>query len=229
MSKLPQPPVEEVGDPEVPPSVQDALGIIQRQQQVAAAQIEPNARLLYGVWGLAWLLGFGAFYLIVDAIIVAPLWVAGAVFSALLAAAGAISGIHIARRVQGVRGTDSITGKMYGFAWLLSMVGLGAFLGGAVDLGIAPPAQAALFAGAFPFLVGVLYLAGGAIWRDRFQYGMGVWIILAAAASPFVGVPANYLVLAFGGGGGLLAAAGYFAATQQTASAPALRAPRNRS
>jgi len=75
----------------------------------------------------------------------------------------------------------------------------------------------------------VLYLAGGAIWRDRFQYGMGVWIILAAAASPFVGVPANYLVLAFGGGGGLLAAAGYFAATQQTASAPALRAPRNRS
>ncbi len=204
-------PRQRAQDPaEAPPSIRDAAEIIERQRQLAAARIEPDARLLYGVWGAAWLVGFGTFYLVAARIVGVPIWVAGLVFFGVLTAAGAITGVHITGRVRGVRG-HSQSGAMHGIAWLVGLAALAPFLVGTVQLGMSVPAQAALFAGAFPFLVGVLYLAGGALWQDRLQYGMGVWIILAAAVSPFVGVPGNYLVLALAGGGGLLVATGYFA------------------
>jgi len=77
-------------------------------------------------------------------------------------------------------------------------------------LGLPADAVTLLWSGSAVVLVGVLYLAGGALWQDRFQYGLGVWMLLTGAGSVWAGVPGNYAVLSLAGGGGLLLAAGYF-------------------
>ena len=56
-------------------------------------------------------------------------------------------------------------------------------------------------------VVGLLYLAGGALWQDRVQYGLGLWILLASRAGALVGTPGIYLVMSLAGGGGFLLAA----------------------
>jgi hypothetical protein len=48
------------------------------------------------------------------------------------------------------------------------------------------------------------------LFQDRFQYGLGLWMLVSAATSVFAGVPGNFAVVALAGGGGLLLAAGYF-------------------
>lgn len=55
-----------------------------------------------------------------------------------------------------------------------------------------------------------MYLAGGMLWRDRGQFALGVWMLIAGAGSAFAGVPGNFLVLALAGGGGMLLQSGYY-------------------
>ena len=61
-------------------------------------------------------------------------------------------------------------------------------------------------------VAGVLYLAGGALFADRVQYGLGAWMLAVGAGSVQAGWPANFAVLALAGGGGFLAAAGFIVA-----------------
>ena len=64
-------------------------------------------------------------------------------------------------------------------------------------------------------MVGLLYLAGGAVWRDRLMYGMGIWIIVVGMAAPFFGSPGNALIMAIAGGGGFLVYATFLEATRR--------------
>jgi len=57
---------------------------------------------------------------------------------------------------------------------------------------------------------GLMYLAGGMLWRDVPQYVLGVWMLVSAAGSVLAGVPGNFLVLAFAGGGGMLVLSAYY-------------------
>lgn len=81
---------------------------------------------------------------------------------------------------------------------------------GVTRLGLSDDAVTLLWAGSSLLLVGVLYLGGGVLFQDRFQYGLGVWMLLSGAGSVFAGVPGTFAVVALAGGGGLLLAAGYF-------------------
>ncbi len=76
-----------------------------------------------------------------------------------------------------------------------------------------------MWSGSLLVLVGVLFLAGATLHRDRVQYGLGAWMLLTGAGSVFAGVPGNFAVLSLAGGGGLLAAAGYFTLQRRTARA----------
>jgi hypothetical protein len=55
--------------------------------------------------------------------------------------------------------------------------------------------------------VGLLYLAGGILWRSTAMYVLGGWIALVGAAATLAGLPGSYLLMALAGGGGMLAAA----------------------
>ena len=128
----------------------------------------------------------------------------------LFAAAMVISVVTGTRAGRGLRGPSRVAGAMYGWSWTLGFGALAAVNIGVTRLGLPDDAVTLLWSGSSLLLVGVLYLAGGALWQDRFQYGLGVWMLVSGAGSVLAEVPGNFAVVSLAGGGGLLLAAGYF-------------------
>jgi hypothetical protein len=104
-----------------------------------------------------------------------------------------------------------VVGAMYGWSWTLSFVCLAAVNITLANHGMSDSAVILLWSASSLLLVGVLQLAGGALWRDTVLYATGVWTMVCAAGAVLVGVPGNFLVLALAGGGGFAAIAGYTA------------------
>lgn len=190
-------------------SPQESLALIRAQRAGAVRSLSPNPVAILGSWGLAWLLGFGACYLASAARPgpASPGWAAYVVLDSLCAAAMVITVTQLRRSGRGVAGRSRAVAAMYGWSWAL-----GCAAAYAVDFALASHGMPArllplLWPGTTLLVVGVLYLAGGAIWQDRLSYCLGAWTLLVAVASVAAGVPANFALLALAGGGGLLAAA----------------------
>ena len=168
--------------------------------------------LFYGPWGTAYLLGFGSVYLTYPSDL--PLRVSGAlagvIVGVLFVVAMVVTVVTGTRAGRGVRGPSRMVAAMYGWSWTLGFGALAAVNIGLARTGLSDDAATLLWSGSSLLLVGVLYLAGGALWQDKFQYGLGVWMLVTGAASVFAGVPGNFAVVSLAGGGGLLLAAGYF-------------------
>lgn len=195
------------------PDAAAILAALEADRARAAAAIEPDVRLLYGVWGAAWLVGFALLYgaRAPDPPVVVPVALAQVTFAACIAGAVVVTGSHLARRFAGVRGVSSSTGGMYGGAWLLGFGTLTAIMAGTARAGVDDAVLGLLWSTGSGLLVGVLYVAGGALWQDRAQFGLGAWILVTSAAGALAGTPAVYLVMSLAGGGGFLLAAAWFA------------------
>ncbi len=187
-----------------PASAAEALSIISAQRRVAWRTV-PSSALLFLVWGAAWLVGYGALWLSADE--QGRPSVAAAVLAVVLAvAAVATTIVHSVSRTRGIAGDSARQGALYGWAWFVGYLAMGwiiSALGAAGAsyevVGLAANSVAALVAG-------LLYLAGGILWRATAMYVLGAWIALVGAASAFAGLPASYLWLALAGGGGMLTA-----------------------
>lgn len=197
----------ELGDPRV------ALALLEAERAHAQAALDPDPRVIFGIWGVAWLLGFMAMWLAASGSspVRLPMAATGLFFFGCIAGAVVLTMIHIGRRVAGVRGVSSVVGAMYGWSWFLGFATLAAVMAGAHRNGLPPHTAGLLWSVLSGLVVGVLYTAGGALWQDRTQFGLGVWILLSSAAGALAGFPSVYLVMALAGGGGFLVAAGYFA------------------
>jgi hypothetical protein len=57
-------------------------------------------------------------------------------------------------------------------------------------------------------MVGLLYLSGAALWRDKGQLTLGIFMVLLGSNAAFFGNPTNNLIMAIAGGGAFLVAAG---------------------
>ena len=98
---------------------------------------------------------------------------------------------------------------MYGISWFVAFAGLVVLASRFDDL--LPDRHAGLLWGSLPvFVTAVLYMSGGAVWRDRHQFGLGVWLSLANVAGLVAGPGGHSLVICVAGGGGLLFAAGAY-------------------
>lgn len=199
-------------------SAAESLAMIEQQRARVGRELRINPVVLYAAWGLAWALGFSAMALTAADLLAAPNWFAGTFFAALMVTAMVVTGVHIGRATRGVRGVASEVGAMYGWSWALGFGALTAINSSLIGRGLTEEQIAILWPASALLIVGVLYLAGGALWRDRFQFGLGVWVLLTDAVSVFAGVPGNYVVLAIAGGGGFLVAAGWFAALRSRAA-----------
>lgn len=200
---------------DVPADPREALALLSAERERTHRALEPDVRLLYGVWGAAWLLGFLALWTATTDRLPLPVPVAGATFGALLVLAMVVTGVHIARRTVGVRGDSSTVGAMYGWAWFLGFGALVAIMTGVQRSGVPDGTTALLWPVLSGLVTGLLYLGGGALWRDRVQYGLGLWIIVSSAAGAVAGFPAVHLVMALAGGGGFLVAATVLGALQR--------------
>jgi len=196
-------------DDDAPLDPAASAALIAAQQARVAAETVVDGRLLFGAWGTAWLLGFGALW---SAVGEPPLlrWpgsVAGPVFAALLVTAMAVTVVHVARRTAGVRGTSAVQGAMYGWAWFSGFVAVFALATALVRAGADDGVIRVAMTLVPALLVGALYMTGGAIWQDRTFFALGAWIVLVTVVAAFAGVPGMFAVMAVAGGGGMLVAA----------------------
>lgn len=193
---------------EQPLSAADALAIVEREQARTGAQLAPNAAVLLGVWGLAWVVAGVVFFLHQIGIVAGG--TAGMVGLVIGIAATLVSIVVGTRSGRGVRGASGTQGAMYGISWAISMTAMSLVVTATADT-MPVDLKATLIPALYVFLAGVLYLAGGAVWRDTVQYGLGVWIIALAVVSLFAGQPANSLILGIGGGGAFIGVAAWSA------------------
>ena len=206
-------------DDDLPLDPAESLRLIAAQQE-KAKDVEPDGRVLFGVWGLAWLLGYTTLYAsslrTADAAATATgaTGAGGAVgqpepwaflaFTFLIVSAVAITIVHIMTRTSGLRGTSARSGALYGWAWFISFAAMSMVLGGLARAGANPEVMALASNSLSCLVVGIMYLAGGAMWQESRLYVLGVWILIVAGAATIVGLPGLYLVMATAGGGGFL-------------------------
>jgi len=201
------------GGPQVDPphelSPEESLAVISAQRREAVRSLQVDPVPILGMWGLAWLVGFGACYLAAadGPGPFLPAWVAGILLGLAFAAALAVSVGQGLWRGRGIEGPSRRVGAMYGWSWLLAFGGLYAVNLGLLRQGLPEDLGPLLWSGTSLLVVGLLYLAGGMLWSDRVQYALGAWTLVAGAASVSAGVPGNFAVLSLAGGGGFLVAA----------------------
>ncbi|MGH3672436.1 MAG: hypothetical protein ACRDSH_17680 [Pseudonocardiaceae bacterium] len=191
---------------------QASLELIEREGRQACRQLGVDPAPIFGLWGVAWLLGWGAIYLASPGGPgpLLPMWAAGVILGVLYAAAIVLPIVRGVQAGRGVSGPSRVVGAMYGWSWTLGFCALTAINVGLMQHGLSDDTVSLLWSGTASLVIGLLYLAGGMLWRDRVQYLLGVWMLLTAAGSVFAGVPGDFAVLALAGGGGFLVQCAYY-------------------
>ena len=188
---------------------QAAMDLLTDTERRTGRALDVNGAVLYGAWGIAWLIGYLAIWLSVHghAVYQQPAAWAFSVLGVSMVAALVATGLTIGHAVHGVTGVSSSSGNMYGWTWLLGFVSLYAMLAGLSRAG-ASDEVIGLFASAGPVLVvSLMYLVGGALWRDRMMFAVGGWLVLVNVVAVIVGVVPFGLIMGLAGGGGFLVAA----------------------
>jgi hypothetical protein len=188
-----------------------AMDLITDTRNRARRALEVNGALLYGAWGLAWLIGYTVVWLSVRGhpTYRTPSAWTFVVMGACMAVALVVSVITIGRAMRGVTGLSSTSGTLYGWAWTISFVSLGLMIGGLAHAG-ASEVVIGLFASAGPVLVvSIMYLVGGALWHNWTMFVVGAWLALTIGVAAMFGAVTFDLLMAIAGGGGFLVAALY--------------------
>jgi len=181
------------------------LALSESQQRSVHSKMGGFVPLITGTWAAAWLIGFLALWSIDGLAGAASLFLplAIGVFVAVMLIAIAAStwlGIRSARGIKSSAASD-FTGAVYGSAWWVGSLGLGAIGGGLASQGMSPELANFYYPAIFVFFSGAMYMVAGAIWHAFPPVLMGVVIILIAAASTFFPFPSHFLFLALAGGG----------------------------
>jgi hypothetical protein len=194
-------------DDSPPASPADSLRLIAEERASATRELVPDNRLLSWPWGVAWLVGFGLYFLRYGpdgrVFVSMPEWLPLIVLAALLTAAGVISATVSARSGRHTAGPSSSQGMLFGLSWPIAFATTFTI---AVRLtGQLPGDEVILLWSALGVAVtGVLYLAGGTIWPSRSMYLVGVWLLAINAAGVIVGPGWHSLIIAVAGGGAMI-------------------------
>jgi len=202
----------------------EILRAIDAERLHAQSALSPNAGLLYAIWGVAWAIGFLAFYFTFVPQADPPLpFIAGAAIGgAALVAAIVLSATHSVRRGAGSRGPSVVQGAIYGNIFPIAFALMG-FLGWRLtSAGVSTIDMLSYWVAAPCLIVGILFLAGAAMWNDRSQLIFGIWTMVIGIISVALPPPHN-LLAGVGGGLGFLALAVIQSARPGLASGPISR------
>jgi len=192
---------------DAPPDPRQGLAIVAAQRR-RVRDSDVDSRILFGVWGLGWLVAYGVQWW--DAT-TSPTGTStargGIAFGAIMLVALVVTLVHVARAGRGLAGASQQIGAMYGSAWGIGFAGQGLIVVGIVNAGANPVVIAIVANSIACLVVGMMYMAGGALWRETAMYVIGAWMIAVAAAASLVSMPTGYLVMSLAGGGGMLVGA----------------------
>ncbi|MFT3798685.1 hypothetical protein [Microbacterium sp.] len=183
-------------------STPDPRGMLDLMSQTRRATVRRQNRRYAGLvalWAVAWAVGFGALWATRDVgalTLLSPAagWIA---FAASLVVAIVVSFIvGVAAAHDGVRGPSHLQGALYGCSWPIAMIAASLLLGGLQRNGMPPELANLAYPGIYIFLVGVIYLVSGALWRAVPMYLLGAALILTTVVATFAGTPTHYLIYA---------------------------------
>lgn len=166
-------------------------------------------RASYVGWGLAYLVGWGAFAVSGgdDPVLDLPSALPAVLLVVGLLSAFVVTAVGIARHAKQVTGPAAVAGQLLGAAWAIGFTALFLLITAtAGDLGV-HRVETLLWPAGSGLVVGMMYLMGGVVERDKLQYALGTWLALVTTAAVFLGTPGMYAVLALAGGGAYLLAA----------------------
>lgn len=196
-------------DGERAPSPEETLLLIERQRADTIRLLKGEPLLVYAPWGVAWLLGFGLLFLQYGLhgtpYVAISQMQAVSVHLSLQMLAGAVMTYGLTKTKAQVRGEVSARGTMYGYSWFAGMA-----LVTVVSLRMSPllpPDEVGLlWAGLSLLVVGVLYMAGGAVWLNWTMFFLGAWIMAVNGVGVILGAGWHALLSALLLGGGMIAA-----------------------
>jgi len=186
----------------------EMLALASNQQRSMEGQVASFVPALVTMWGVVWLVGFGALWLI-DGLrpsFALPLPVAVTIFVVLLVVAIVVSAVLGSRSGRGIRGdtASAFSGIVYGCTWTFGSLAIFVFAQGLFANGMDKDLANIFYPVAFVLFAGIMYIVGAAIWQAVPMLVLGVWTVIVAVIAPFFGYPTHYLVLAIGGGVGFL-------------------------
>jgi hypothetical protein len=169
--------------------VHAAAAILTDARERALRELRASYPLLFAVWGLFFLIGYGVLWLSVRGQhpYTGPTPAALLVLILLLAAAGVTTVISAGRAFTGIGGSSAAQRRVHGFALAIGVAGVFT-LEGALAHAHASDSLLGVYGAVAPMLVaGVVYAASPAIWQDWSTRTLGGWVVLVAAGSAYAG------------------------------------------
>ncbi|MER6444242.1 ABC transporter permease [Streptomyces venezuelae] len=170
---------------------------------------EVDNRAAYLSFGLAYVLGHGAAAASQGdaALLDLPGWLPMTLLGAGLVVGIVLSTAAALRAQRGGTPAEILSGKLLGAAWIVAFTALFLGITGLTAALDQPALQSVLWPAGSGLIVGLLYLAEGAVRRNLLHYGLGVWLALTSTAALSLTAPGLYGVLAVAGGGAYTLAA----------------------
>ncbi|CCE76826.1 hypothetical protein [Clavibacter nebraskensis] len=189
------------------PDPREMHALMEDQRRVAVDAQMSFVWVMEVCWGVAWILGYTALWLIdgSDAVSL-PLPVAVGIFAGLIVLSSIVSIVLGIRNAPGVESSPESAwqGRVYGISWSVAMVSV-YVLGIGLAVNDAPTRLLSIFyTSGFSFVAGLMLLSTAALFRSRSSLLLGSILVVAALVAPFAGYPGNYIVMAVVGGGAYL-------------------------
>lgn len=179
---------------ETPLDLHAALRLVGDAEAKARRELHGNDAMIYLIWGIAWLIGYGGLHGARFGWLPLETGQAMAIFGVCIVVGLVSTVIIVARQNRGIRGHSSFLGKMYGGGWTLgfmTMAGLGGVVAAMTeDFWL----RSMALNGIAILIVGLMYMAGGAMFNDRNQAVLGVWFLVVNIVSLLAG-PAHFLTV----------------------------------
>ena len=176
------------GDDGTTMGVADAAVIMQEASDRARRQLRVSHRATFTIWGLGLLIGYGSIWLTVRG--QQPfhgLPPATFAVGALLSSASIMTGVAQAQADSGVGGLSAVRQRIHLLAVLAGFAAMFALEGALAHTG-ASRSVIGVFEASAPVLVaGLFYFTTSAVWLDWPVLGLGIWLLVVAAAGGFAG------------------------------------------
>jgi len=165
-----------------------AAAIINDAGDRARNRIQPRHRVIFTVWGVLWLFGYGVTWLVVrgQQPVHGP---APAAYAAttLIALVAALATVEEARSETGVRGMSVIRRRAFMLSAFAGFAAMFALEGALARAGASRPVLVVFEAAAPALIIGLLYLARSVTGGDWPVAGLGLWLVIVAAVSGYAG------------------------------------------